>query len=130
MYFIGVSKILQQLGIIKPGYTKTAGTSSGALVSMLDHPGFMSHDDMVERLVKLSDQCRLERNCYKTLDQHMLREIPEMVKPANASKILNGKACIALTKVTANNTQQGTSICEFKDKQEVGWWEDDGRSTL
>jgi hypothetical protein len=29
-YYVGVSKVLQQLGVIKPGHTKIAGASAGA----------------------------------------------------------------------------------------------------
>lgn len=45
-YFIGVSKVLQQLGVIKPGVTKVAGTSGGIIgcapdFGLVDHETFL-----------------------------------------------------------------------------------------
>ena len=46
--YIGVSKVLQQLGIIQPGRVKTAGASAGTLAQAVDMAGMAPHDYWIE----------------------------------------------------------------------------------
>lgn len=115
--YLGISKILQQLGIIKPGFTKTAGTSIGALVQVMDHPGFPSHEHFLEQGRKLSADCLAERNCYQTLDRHLLTMI-ESIVPDNVTSILNDDMYVTMTR-GSNTAPKGDFVHVFKDRQDV-----------
>jgi hypothetical protein len=66
---VGVSKVLQQLGIIKVGETRTAGSSSGALAQLVDHPYGPTHDEFAKGAVDFVNYCRTGHKCVDHLDE-------------------------------------------------------------
>lgn len=116
-YYIGVSKVLQQLGIIKPGEVKTAGASIGVLAQGVDHPGMPSHDEFVRRGVKFSAACRADNDCVGSLDRHYKGLVEEMVPPAAVVSV-NGSACGVISWYN-NGNPQGGYVCNYRDRAEV-----------
>jgi hypothetical protein len=68
-YYIGIFKVLQQLGLIREGEVRTAGVSIGSLAMGVVFPGMGTHDEFVARGVAFAERCRANRLCFGTLDK-------------------------------------------------------------
>ncbi|KAI8477174.1 MAG: hypothetical protein J3K34DRAFT_398511 [Monoraphidium minutum] len=118
-YYLGVSKILHQLGIIKPGEVKTAGASAGVLAQGADHPGMPPHDEWIRRGIKFSNGCRADRNCVDRLDKHMTALIEEMVPPHAAASV-SGRACGVVTWYkNGGDMSEGGYVCDYATRKDV-----------
>ncbi|KAI8468390.1 MAG: hypothetical protein J3K34DRAFT_459882 [Monoraphidium minutum] len=91
-YFIGVSKVLQQLGVIKPGTTRVAGTSGGIIGCAPDF-GIVDHDKFLAVGKDFVSRCRSRNNCMGTLDAEVDRVLEQLLPP-DAASIVNGTAYI------------------------------------
>ncbi|GBF88177.1 hypothetical protein Rsub_00889 [Raphidocelis subcapitata] len=111
LYFLGVSKTLQQLGIARPGSVRTAGASVGALVQLADHPGSWPHDEYAARVGELFDLCRSERNCIQTLDARVAQFAAPLFDRVWAGA--NGRACVAISLADEGPEAKGASTCSF-----------------
>ncbi|GBF91101.1 hypothetical protein Rsub_04770 [Raphidocelis subcapitata] len=89
-YYIGVSKVLQQLGVIKPGSTKIAATSAGMLTAGVDL-GFVSHEKFLRLGKDLATGCSKQNSCAGSLDAAVVRAV-QLLLPPDAAKIANGTA--------------------------------------
>ncbi|KAI8477175.1 MAG: hypothetical protein J3K34DRAFT_515855 [Monoraphidium minutum] len=116
-YYIGISKILHQLGIIKPGSVKTAGASIGVLAQGVDHPGMPPHDEWIRKGIEFSAGCRADHDCVGSLDKHYAGLIEEMVPP-HALESINGRACGVVSWYNGGKPQGGY-VCNYKDRAEV-----------
>ncbi|GBF89438.1 hypothetical protein Rsub_02010 [Raphidocelis subcapitata] len=111
-YFIGVSKVLQQLGVIKPGTTKVAATSGGIIGCAPDF-GLIDHDTFLKVGKDFVTRCRNRNNCAGQLDSEVGR-IMDIVLPPNAHEVLNGTAYI----MYATPNEQGAPIGEYVNTYE------------
>jgi hypothetical protein len=116
-YFLGVSKVLQQLGVVRRGAVRTAGSSIGALVQGIDHPGGGSHDDFVRRGLKFCERCAAAGNCFGTLDTAYANLLEEMLSPDVAQRI-SGKACLVVSRNTSQHPL-GQAFCDYNTRGEV-----------
>ncbi len=83
-YFIGVSKVLQQLGVIKPGVTRVAGTSGGIIGCAPDF-GIVDHDTFLKVGKEFVTRCRNRNNCAGQLDAEVSRVV-NLILPPDAHK--------------------------------------------
>lgn len=82
-YFVGVSKVLQQLGIVKKGETKTAGSSAGGLAQLVDHPYGPSHDKFINGTLTFVDYCRSGHiKCIDHLDEAIEKLFLDLIDPS------------------------------------------------
>ncbi|GBF88176.1 hypothetical protein Rsub_00888 [Raphidocelis subcapitata] len=111
LYFLGVSKTLQQLGIARPGSVRTAGASVGALVQLADQPGSWPHDEYAAKVGELFDLCRSERNCIQTLDARVAQFAAPLVERVWAGA--SGRVCVAISLADEGPEAKGASTCSF-----------------
>lgn len=118
-YYIGVSKVLQQLGIVKPGKTLSAGTSIGSLAQGLDQ-GMGSHDAFIyNHSVRFCDFCRRNRNCFQILDKEFSKLAATLVaENRGVAERITGKGCIVISRGTMDKPV-GENVCTFKDDEDV-----------
>ncbi len=111
--------MLQQLGIIRPGYTKTAGSSIGALGQAVDHPGAPTHEEFLAKAIDFNNQCRAKRGCLQTLDA-ALTGLVAAVTPPDQWRRVNGKACSVWT-WWAERSEDRTSdyTCNYGSNQDM-----------
>ncbi|GBF99868.1 hypothetical protein Rsub_12508 [Raphidocelis subcapitata] len=126
-YFVGVSKVLQQLGIIKVGKTKTAGSSSGGLAQLCDHPYGPSHDKFINGTLTFVDYCRTSNNCVDHLDYAFQNYFLNMVDPDTPFDKNYDKRCSVYTQVLAPRNGsllsrpqvKGTFMCKTRSLNET-----------
>jgi hypothetical protein len=117
LYFIGVSKALQQLGIVRPGSVRTAGASIGAVVQLADHPGSFGHDEFVARVGQVYEVCRAEHNCMQVLDARIAQFTSPLVERTWAGA--NGRACISITLADQGPDAKGASVCSYSGPDDL-----------
>ncbi|KIZ03627.1 hypothetical protein MNEG_4327 [Monoraphidium neglectum] len=88
-YFIGVSKVLQQLGVIKPGETRVAGTSGGIIGCAPDF-GIVGHDKFLAVGKEFVTRCRAKNNCAGILDSEVSRVVEQLLPPDAANIVSRG----------------------------------------
>lgn len=118
-YYIGVSKVLQQLGIVRPGITKSAGTSIGSIVQGLDQ-GIGNHDDFItDHAPRFCAKCRANRMCFQTLDHEFTDLVREIVSEnKDVAKRISGKGCLVVSRgSTANPVGEGH--CHYESDEQV-----------
>jgi hypothetical protein len=84
--------VLQQLGIIRLGATRTAGSSAGALAQGVDHFPTLPHERFVSEAARFAVSCRASRNCLHTLDAQLALLVARLVPPG-AARLASGRAC-------------------------------------
>ncbi|KIZ04622.1 hypothetical protein MNEG_3337 [Monoraphidium neglectum] len=119
-YYVGVSKVLQQLGVIKPGHTKIAGASAGILSAAVDY-GFVSHDEFIKLGKDFAARCRANYNCAGTLGDEVVR-MADKVMPADAHIRLSNMsvAYMALSTPAGRvGIPEGDYVTKFKSRQDL-----------
>ena len=117
LYFIGVSKALQQLGIVCPGSVRTAGASIGAVVQLADHPGSWGHDEFMTRVGQVYEVCRAERNCMQVLDARIAQFASPLVERTWAGA--NGRACMSISLADEGPNAKGASVCSYSGPDDL-----------
>ncbi|KAI8469754.1 MAG: hypothetical protein J3K34DRAFT_274428 [Monoraphidium minutum] len=119
-YYIGVSKVLQQLGIIRPGHTKIAGASAGVISAAVDY-GFVSHDEFITIGKEFAGRCRANYNCAGTLGEEVAR-VANKVAPQDADKRLNQMGVAYMTLSTPAGrlgVPEGGFVNKFESRQDL-----------
>ena len=112
-----VSKVLQQLGIVRQGKVRTAGVSVGSLAMGNDYPGQGSHDLFIERGLEFVEFCRAHRNCYGALDAEYGRLMDAVLTP-RVHEAISGRSCMVFSRGTTA-APRGEAVCEYASRQEV-----------
>ncbi|KAI8475765.1 MAG: hypothetical protein J3K34DRAFT_456133 [Monoraphidium minutum] len=117
-YYIGVSKILQQLGVLKPGTYKTAGSSVGVLAQSVDHPGLVNNTRFMELSLEFTKRCRAQRNCMHTLDAELSKLLRQIIPPG-AYIWLKDRACATITSELPGGALKMQGVCEFESDEDL-----------
>jgi hypothetical protein len=113
-YFIGVSKVLQQLGVIDPGRTRIAATSGGILGCAPDF-GIVSHDGLIKVGKEFVTRCHERHNCAGILDDEVARVV-DQVLPPNAAEIVNGTVFITYATPDADGVPRGRYVHTYESR--------------
>jgi hypothetical protein len=115
-----VSKILQQLGIIEVGKTRTAGSSSGGLAQLVDHPYGPTHDAFVDGSVEFVKYCRETHKCSDNLDEAFGNLFVKLIDPKTPFLKGYNKRCsvYAVYNATAQRGE-GRYRCECDSLQDT-----------
>lgn len=116
-YYIGVSQVLQQLGVIKPGRTKTAGASGGILCATVDY-GFVTHDQFLRVGKDFVARCRAKNNCASVLSEEILA-VTEKLAPPDIAERISGIGYIALAYPNANGWPIGDYVSNYTSRADA-----------
>jgi hypothetical protein len=111
--------MLHQLGIIKPGATRTAGSSSGALAQLVDHPYGPTHARMLNGTVDFVQYCRDTHRCTDHLDEAFERLFVKLVDPNQPFDPSYDKRCTVYAKHVGFRNNTGTYSCKERSVNET-----------
>ncbi|KAI8477176.1 MAG: hypothetical protein J3K34DRAFT_105768 [Monoraphidium minutum] len=119
LYYIGVSKMLQQLGVVRVGETKSAGTSVGSIAQGLDQ-GMGDHDDFInDHAVRFCETCRANRYCFGTLDTEFTKLVRELMTHNKGSgRRISGMACSVFSRGPMS-APVGDYTCDFANDEDL-----------
>ncbi|GBF98853.1 hypothetical protein Rsub_11457 [Raphidocelis subcapitata] len=116
-YYMGIFKVLQQLGLIREGEVRTAGVSIGSLAMGVAFPGMGSHDEFVQRGIVFAERCRSNRLCFGTLDKEYFAYMDDFLTP-NVSEAITGRSCMVFSRGNTSHPV-GEFVCDYEDREAV-----------
>eukprot|EP00877_Chromochloris_zofingiensis_P005242 jgi/Chrzof1/14719/Cz09g13100.t1 len=116
-YFWGVMSVLQELGVIKPGETKLAGVSSGAIVTTALQAG-VSVDNQVKYGFDLAAYCRQHNFCVGILDKQLRQSLVAQY-PSDAYQKCQQKAFVGISSVHPGQKPQPLVLTNFASNKQL-----------
>lgn len=107
-YYLGVWQTLQSVGILKPGHTRTAGSSGGAITSTSICSGFQLSAVYLD-LLSLVNQCGPPEFCAQTLDQQLRSKLDQALPNDIHTKCSN----VSFVQISVVNSTRGEDSGEL-----------------
>lgn len=120
LYYVGIFKALEQLGIIQPGQAAppVAGASSGALTTAAICSG-QTAEEFYKTVSKLATDCfSRPRNCSGRMDTELRRTL-EGFLPADAAKRCNGTSVVSVTLFGDGGKLRPANVRAYADRSDL-----------